>query len=162
MSGMLNMTDVFELIVDRLNDRPLSEHNLVVKVHERVLHVLPDFGDQVYVIHEQAFEEILTDIPPVGKELSEEALRELLVFQRFPVIAVPGRELPLDDLALVIDDQMKFESVEPTHRAFPFLDPTFHSLVHVHPLYMTGHQGSGVYNGDARAFAQGTCLKEQE
>jgi len=27
---------------------------------------------------------------------------------------------------------------------------------------MAGHQRSGVYNGDASAFAQGACLKEQE
>ena len=34
MSSMLNMTDILEFIVDSLNDRSLSEHDLVVKVHE--------------------------------------------------------------------------------------------------------------------------------
>ena len=116
----------------------------------------------MYVIHEKAFEEVLTDIAPVGKKLSEEAFRKLIVFQRLAVIAVPRRELPLYDLTLVIDDQMKFESVEPAHRAFSFLGPAFHGLVHVHPLDMAGHQGSGVNDGDARTFAQGACLKEQE
>ena len=60
MSSMLNMTYILEFIVDGLNDRSLSKQDLVVKVHEWVLHVPPDFGDQVYVIYEKPFEEILT------------------------------------------------------------------------------------------------------
>lgn len=162
MSCMLNMTDILELIVDSLYDRSLAEHDFVMKVHERVLHVLLDFCDQVYVIHEKAFEEILADITPVGKDLSEKSLRKFLVFQRLTVIAVPWRELPLDDFPLVVDDQMKLESVEPSHRALSLLSPAFHGLVHVHPLDMAGHQRSGVDDGDTRAFAQGACLKEQE
>ena len=116
----------------------------------------------MYVIYEKPFEEILTDVSSVGKEFSEESLRKLFVFQWLAVIAVPQCELPLDDFALVVDDQMQLEPVEPPHGAFSLLGPPSHGLVHVHPLDMAGHQRSGVNNGDASAFAQGACLKEQE
>ena len=116
----------------------------------------------MYVIYEKPFEEILTDVSSVGKEFSEESLRKLLVFQWLAVIAVPRCELPLDDFAPVVDDQMQLEPVEPPHGAFSLLGSPSHGLVHVHPLDMAGHQRSGVNNGDASAFAQGACLKEQE
>ena len=116
----------------------------------------------MYVIYEKPFEEILTDVSSVGKEFSEESLRKLFVFQWLAVIAVPRCELPLDDFAPVVDDQMQLEPVEPPHGAFSLLGPPSHGLVHVHPLDMAGHQRSGVNNGDASAFAQGACLKEQE
>ncbi len=86
--------------------------------------IFAEFGDQVYVIYEQAFEEVLTNISPVGKKFPEEALRKLLVFQRLSVTAVPRRELPLYNLALVIDGQVKFESVMPGFAAWQCKEPS--------------------------------------
>ena len=116
----------------------------------------------MYVVHKEAFEEVLTDIAPIGEELPEEALRELLVFQWFPIVTIAWGELPLYDFALVVDDQMQFEAIEPSHRTFPFLSPSGHGLVHMHPLDMTGHQRRGVYDGDARTLAQGARMEEQQ
>lgn len=159
---MFNMAYVLQFVVDRLNDGSLPKHYLVIKVHQRVLHILPDFCDQMYVVHEEALEEILADVSPVGKELSKEPLRELFVFQRFAVVAIPRCELPLYDFTLVVDDQMKLETIKPSHRAFPFLSPSRHGLVHVHPLDMAGHQRRGVYDGDARTLAQSARMEEQQ
>ena len=39
MSGMHKLCFVFEQIVNRLNDIPLSEHHLVIKGHKPVLHI---------------------------------------------------------------------------------------------------------------------------
>ena len=39
MSGMHKLCFVFEQIVNRLNDIPLSEHHLVIKEHKPVLHI---------------------------------------------------------------------------------------------------------------------------
>ena len=103
---MLNLADVFEFIVDRLYDRAFPEHDLVVQAHQRVLHVLLYFCYQMYVIHEEFLKEFLTDISPVSEEFAEERVCELPVLQWCPVVHVPWSERPLDNLALVVDDQM--------------------------------------------------------
>lgn len=116
----------------------------------------------MYVVDKQHLKEVLTDVSPVGKEFSEEFLREAAVLQRCPVIHIARRKLPLYDFALVIDDQMQLESIEPSHGTLALGRPALHRLVHVHPLNVTRHQRCGVYDGNARALAQGAGLKEQQ
>ena len=159
---MLNLTDILQLVIDSFNNGALSEHDLVVEIHQRVLHVLPDLRHQMHVIHKEHLKEILADVSPVGKQLSEELPREVPVLQGLPVIHVPRGEHPLYDLALVIDDQMQLEAVEPAHRALALGSPPLHGLVHVHPLHVARDQRRGVYDGDARALAQGAGLEEQQ
>ena len=60
----------------------------------------------MYIVHKEHLEEVLTDIPPVCKEFSKQSLCEAFVLQWLPVIYVSWRELPLDNLSLVIDDKM--------------------------------------------------------
>ena len=159
---MLYLADILQLVIDSLNNGTLPEHELVIEVHQRVLHVLLDLRDQVYVIHKQHLKEILRDVSPVGKEFSEELLRKVTVLQRCPVIHIARRELPLYDFPLVIDDQMQLESVEPSHGTLALGCPAPHRLVHVHPLDVTRHQRRGVYDGNASTLAQGAGLKEQQ
>ena len=116
---MFYLTGVLQFIVDSLYDRPFPEEYLVIEIHQRVLHIPFQLCHQVYIIDEEHFEEVLADIPPVGEEFPEESLGELPVLQRFPVIDVSRGELPLDDLPLVVDDQMQFESIEPAIVHFP-------------------------------------------
>ena len=129
MPCVFNLTDILELIVDSLDDSSLSEQYFVVEVHERVLHVPPDFGHQMYVVHEEHLKKVLADVPPVGKEFPEESLRKLSVLQRFPVIGAAWRELPLYNLSPLIDDQVQLEAVEPTHRALALRGPSPHGPV---------------------------------
>lgn len=72
---VLYLTYVLQFIIDGFDDGPLAQHNLVVEVHERVLHVLPDFSDEMDVINEEPLEEFLRDISPVGKQLSKDFFR---------------------------------------------------------------------------------------
>ena len=103
----------------------------------------------MYVVDKQHLKEVLTDVSPVGKEFSEEFLREAAVLQRCPVIHIARRKLPLYDFALVIDDQMQLEAIEPSHGTLALGRPALHRLVHVHPLNVTRHQRCGVYDGFA-------------
>ena len=137
-----------------------------MEIHLRVLHIPFQLCHQVYIIDEEHFEEVLADIASVGEELPEESpeesLSELPILQRFPVVDVSRRELPLDDLPLVVDDQMQLESIEPAHRALSLGGPSLHGLVLLLPLDVAGHQGRGVDDGYARALAQGTGLEEEQ
>ena len=159
---MFNLADVLQFIVNSLYDRPFPEEYFVMEIHQRVLHVPFQLCHQVYIIDEEHFEEVLADIASVGEEFPEESLGELPVLQRFPVIDVSRGELPLDDLPLVVDDQMQFESIEPAHRALPFGRPSLHGLVLLLPLDVTGDNRRGVDDGYARALAEGAGLKEEQ
>lgn len=159
---MFNLADVLQFIVNSLYDRPFPEEYYVMEIHQRVLHIPFQLCHQVYIIDEEHFEEVLADIASVGEEFPEESLGELPVLQRFPVIYVSQGELPLDDLPLVVDDQMQFESIEPAHRALPFGRPSLHGLELLLPLDVTGDNRRGVDDGYARALAKGAGLKEKQ
>jgi len=94
MSGVFNLADVLELIIDRFNDRSFPKHEFFLQKHERVLHVLLDLGDEVQVIHKEHLKEVLADISPVGEEFPEELRREAFVLQRCPIVYIPRRKLP--------------------------------------------------------------------
>ena len=158
---MLNLAYILQLIVYGLDNCSLSEHEFVMDVHERILHVLLDFRDKMYVVNKKHLEEILANVTSVGKELPEELFREMRVLQWRSVIHIAWRELPLHDFPHVIDYQVQLEAVEPPHGALSFGRQSLHGLVHVHPLNMARYQRSGVDDGNARALAQGAGLKEQ-
>jgi hypothetical protein len=42
MPRMLDLTDVFEEIVDTFNDSAFTRHDFIVNVHELVFHVFPE------------------------------------------------------------------------------------------------------------------------
>ena len=55
MASVLNLTDVFELIDNRFDQRSFSKQDLVREKHQGVFHVLSQFGDQVNSIYEEFF-----------------------------------------------------------------------------------------------------------
>ena len=117
MSGMLNLTDILQPVIYSFNHGSFPKHQLVMQVHQRVLHVPLEPGDQVYAVHEESLEEILADVSPIGEQLAKQLFREAFVFLRSAVVDIARGQLPLHDLALVVDDQVQLESVEPAHRA---------------------------------------------
>lgn len=162
MSGVLYLAYVLEFVINGLDDGAFPEQYFVIEVHHRVFHVPLEFGDQVYVIDEEHLKEVLADVPPVCEELAEELLGEPPVLQRLPVIDIARSELPPDDLAPVVDDQVQLETIEPAHRALALGRPPPHRLVLLLALDVVGDQRRGVYDGYARALAQGACLQEQQ
>ena len=54
---MHGLCHVLQLIIDGLDDRPLSEHDLVIDRHQLVLHVALEPGHQVYPVGEESGEQ---------------------------------------------------------------------------------------------------------
>ena len=133
---MFNVADVLEFVVYCFNDRPFPQQDFVVQVHERVLHVLLEFGHKVYVVNEEPFKKLLAYVSPVGKNLAEKPLRKVLVLQWLTVVHVPGRERPLYYLATVVYHYMQLEPVEPSHRTLALGGPSLHRPVAVRTLYI--------------------------
>ena len=149
MSGVFYLTYIFQFIVHRLNDRTLSEQQLIIQAHQGVLHVLLYLGHQMYIVHKEHLKE-------------KQPLGEAFILQWLPVIYIAWRELPLDNLSPVIDDKMELEAIEPTHRALSLCRPASHGSVLPLTLDVTGSQWCGINDGYARTLAQCTCLEKQQ
>ncbi len=135
---MLYVVDVLELVVDGFHKCSFPEQNLVVQVHKRILHVLLDFRDKVYVIDKKILKQFLAYVSPVGEYLSEQSLSEVLVFQWFTVVRVSQRKGPLYYLVTFVDYDVQLESVEPAHRTLAIGRPSPHRPMAVCPLYLCG------------------------
>ena len=53
-----------------------SDKNLVVYIHQHVLHVVLDFSDQLNAVHKQSIEQGLAYIPLVCTQLSFDVVQE--------------------------------------------------------------------------------------
>ena len=66
---MLYGADILVLVVDGFYKCPIPKQYLVVHVHKRVLHVLLNFRDKVYVIGKKCFEKFLDYVTLVFERL---------------------------------------------------------------------------------------------
>src|SRR5690348_1162228 len=74
VTRVLDLRDVFELINDRLDERPLAQQQPVGELKELVVHVLAQFGDETQSVGEQeTLGERRGDVALVAKEAPEKA-----------------------------------------------------------------------------------------
>ena len=54
MAGMLDLTDVFELVIDGLDDGSFAQEELVGPLEQAVVHLFAQFRDEMQsVVHQQ-------------------------------------------------------------------------------------------------------------
>ncbi len=59
MPSMLDLRNVFQLVVDRLDDGALSRHDFVEHRHQLILHGCFQLGDELHIIGEERLEQLL-------------------------------------------------------------------------------------------------------
>ena len=64
---MLDVACVLEFFVHGFDNHPLPQYDLVIKIHQGILHVLLDLCDEMDVIHEKRLKKTLADIPLSAK-----------------------------------------------------------------------------------------------
>lgn len=64
MTGIYNFTDVFEEIIDRFNDGPLSKHQFIRQIHQDVFHYYCNQGNSPA---EQTLEQFGGQVPLIGE-----------------------------------------------------------------------------------------------
>lgn len=106
MSGVFYLCNVLQLVINRFNQGPFSEQDLVGNAHQRVLHIVFNFSDKLYAIKGKALKQILADISLVGTQFSFNVLQELTLLQRLVVIHVCGSEHKIENLPFIIDYQI--------------------------------------------------------
>ena len=154
MPGMFDLCNILQLVIDRFNQGPFSEQNLVSNTHQGVLHIVFNFSDKLYTIKEKVLKQSLADISLVCTQFSSDILQKLALFQRLPIIHVSGREHEIEDFTLVIDYQVQLESEEPSHGTPSTLGKPFKCLMNQDSLVTTYTQGSGVDKTDAGTGSQ--------
>ena len=95
--------------------------------------------------------ERLGDVALVAEELAKQALRQ--VGQGLAVIHVARSQLASQYFAPVIDAQVEFEAIKPTHRGLAPRCDTGKDLVARNPFVMAYLDGGGVHEGKAGAAA---------
>ncbi len=152
MARMLNLRDVFELIGDGFDDGPFAQEELVGPIEQAVVHLLAQFGDELESLgDQQVLREGQREIAFITNELAHEPFGEL--GNRVPIINVAWRQAKGHELALIVDDQVQFEAIEPAHRGFPTSSTSRKDAMGVDTGVMTDRQRSRVDEADAATLA---------
>ena len=155
---MLHLSNVLQLVIDGFDDGSLSKQELVGNAHQGSLHVVLQFGYQLYPVHKETLKQILADISFVTDKFSIEHFHECLVVQRLPVVNITWCNHEVQQLTFLITNQMKFEAEEPSHGAFAPLGYALESLVYVYTLVTAYPKRCAVYKTDSRALTQKNLL----
>lgn len=137
---MFYLSDILQFVINGLNQSPFPKHNLVGDGHERVPHIVLDFGDKLNPVHKKEFKQLFAKISFVTTEFAFDIFNKRLRVERLSVIDIARCEHEVQYLPSVIDDQMQLETEEPSHRAFATFCYAFESLVNKDTLMFTDPQ----------------------
>ncbi len=141
VARMLDVKDRCEQVVDRLDQPPLAQVELVSQRHQGVLHAAPNLGDDVKPLLVELGEQ-LSQIAAIPKALSFQPVEQ---FGQQPCVVirdVTRRDDEVDQLSVLVDDQMGLQAVKPAHRG----------------LATGGHPGEDLVRADAVVVADGQRL----
>lgn len=141
---MLDLAHAFELIVHGLYHQSLTQHYPVLELHQHVLHIVPDGGDQVYAINEKEFGQFLSDIALVSIEFSPDVPEEFAFLERFAVIHMCLCDHEVQYLSPFIDDQMELEAMEPSHGGSSRSCHSFEHLIGLDTFVLAHPQRGGI------------------
>ena len=113
---MFDLGNVFQLIVDRFDQRTLSQQDFVHQRHQRVFHVASQGRDEVNASLPKGVKQVGRNVTFVAKKFSEHFACQMR--HRLVIIGVARRQLDCQQFAAFIDDEMEFETEKPTHRGF--------------------------------------------
>ena len=158
---MLHLCDILQLVIDSLNDGPLSGKQHVRHTHDASLHVVFELRDKLDAVNEEALEQFLAYVSFIPDELPVEEFHKRLVVKRLAVIYISRCDHEVEQFTLLITDQMQFEPEEPAHGTLAPLGDSLEDLVYVDSLVLAYTEWCAVYEADARTLAQQYLLDEQ-
>ena len=116
---MLNLRDIFQLVVDRLDEGSFSQKDFVNIFQSDFFHVTAQFSDELDALFPQRFLKCFRNISLLAKQFSFDELCHF--FQSFTVVNVAGRDEKCDQFTGIVDDQMQLETIKPINRSFAAL-----------------------------------------
>src|SRR6185312_4428361 len=153
MASMLDLADVLELVVDRLDERPFAQQELVGQLHQHVAHILAQLRDELHALfEEEVLGQRLRDVALVAEEFAEEALDQAR--HGLAIIHVAWGQTEGEEFPAVVDHQVQLEAVEPADRGLATAGVHPEDAVLVDARIAADRQGGGVHEADAGAIAQ--------
>lgn len=149
MARMLDLRNVLELVNDRFNDRSFAQQQFVRKVHEMVLPVFAQFGDELESLFKEQLAQRSRDGAAITKELATQMFDHL--GNRRPIINVARCQTTCQQLASIIDCQVQFKTIEPSHIGLTSLGVNSKDTVLMDPFGITDDQRRRINEADARA-----------
>ncbi len=122
MARMLNLEDVFELIIDGLNDDSLAQEEFVRPVEQSIAHPLAEFAEEVKSLgYLKLLCQRLGEVAFVPKERACESFGEF--GNGVPIFNIARCEAEGQELTLIIDHQVQLEAIEPADRGLATCGP---------------------------------------
>lgn len=72
MARVLNLRDVFELVIDQFTNAAFAPQQLVELRHQMLFHPFLEFGDELHAVGEKLLEQGLRDIPFVAEKFAKQ------------------------------------------------------------------------------------------
>ena len=117
------------------------QHQLVKQQQHPVLHILAQARDELNVLSQELVGQRLREVALVTEQLAKKAPGQ--VGHRLAVVDVAGREVEVQQLAAVVDDQVQLEAEEPAHRGLASGGQTVeHPVAPDTPVVTDGQGGS--------------------
>ena len=161
VSRMNEVGFVLEQFVNALDDVPFPQHDLVPHRHQLVLHLSLNLMNELDALIEQAFEEFLLDVSPVGEDLPIQDFCKHRPYPAVPVIHICSCKTERYHFAGIIAEQVQLESMAPAHGALSVLGKAGKDLVVISSyIVVYGYHGA-VNVGDSRTLAKSIELHEQ-
>ncbi len=95
----------------------------------------------------------LSYVALVRMAIAEYIFQEVALFERFPVIDMCPGDAELQNLALLVDQQVQLEAVEPSHGGLPRSGRPLEGPVPFYPLVVAHPDLGGICKGNTGTFA---------
>lgn len=161
MAWMLNVADVFQLIVNCLNNRSFSEHYSVKKRHKTIFHIRFQSCYDVYALVEKHFKQTLGNISFIAVKFSEQFLFQYFKYSGIAVVSISRRKVKAEDFSFFITDEMELKSIKPTHWAFSALGESIESFVVKNSFVVANADFGAVHKADTRTFSETNDVQKQ-
>ena len=161
MSRVHEVGFVLEQFVNALYYVPFSQHDLVPDRHKFILHFSLESMNELDTLIEQALEEFLLDISPVGKYLPIQNLCKHRPYPAIPIIHICSCKTERYYFAGIIAEQVQFESMTQSHSALTVLCKTGKDLIKIPSYIVTDRNHRTVNEGYTCTFAEGIEFHEQ-
>jgi hypothetical protein len=135
---LLNVTDIFQLIMNGLNQGALAQEPCVPQTHHAIFHVLAEFGEQCEPLAQEEVMQGLRNVASIPTELPTPPGRESR--DRAAIVDMAWRHPQGQQFTLVIDDERQFEAVEPPPRGLPSRGYALKDCVGGNPVVVTDSQ----------------------
>ena len=113
MPRVLDLADVLQLVVEGLDEHPLSKYQFVPEAHQTIFPVFAYVGEECEPLRPEDIMQHVGNRAPIPEGLAKEPLGE--AGDGAAVIDMPWSEPKGQECSLIIDDEMQCEAKEPAH-----------------------------------------------